>query len=157
MEIFKPATDGFTPSRRFLQTTRAENDLLLGDDSANLITCIEDQALFSGLRDDVHQHVAPATRLEQHMADSIAEELWRKARYSLVETTALTVAIERGWDSVTTECPNADPAYRTYVAIRDRSARDTACLRTSQDLEARAWRRSRADLATLRTSRMKPR
>ncbi|MBN9662691.1 MAG: hypothetical protein J0H49_31120 [Acidobacteria bacterium] len=83
------------------------------------------------------------------MADSVAEELWCKASYSLVETTALTVAIERDWESVTTECPNADPAYRTYVAIRDRSARDTACLRTSQDLEARAWRRSRADLATL--------
>ncbi|MBN9662692.1 MAG: hypothetical protein J0H49_31125 [Acidobacteria bacterium] len=61
MEIFKPATDGFTPSRRFLQTTRAENDLLLGDDLASLITCIEDQALFSALRDDVHQHVAPAS------------------------------------------------------------------------------------------------
>ena len=29
MEIFKPTTDGFTPSRRFLQTTHAVNGLLL--------------------------------------------------------------------------------------------------------------------------------
>ncbi|QOY88919.1 hypothetical protein [Paludibaculum fermentans] len=157
MEIFKPAMDGFIPSRHFLQTTGAENDLLLGDDSASVITCIEDQGLFRALRDDVHQHVAPTTRLEQHMADSIAEELWRNSRYSLVETTALCVAIERDWESVTKECPNADPAYRTYVAIRDRSARDTSCIRSSQDFEARSWRRSRADLATLRTYRTKPR
>ncbi|MGJ5818121.1 hypothetical protein [Paludibaculum fermentans] len=157
MELFKSTTDGFTPSRRFLQTTGAENALLLGDDSASLITCIEDRALYEALRDDVHQHCTPATRLEQHMADSLAEELWRKSRYALVETTALSAAIERDWESVKKECPNADPAYRTYVAFRDMSPRDSACLRASQDFEARSWRRSRADLSTLRTSRTKPR
>ncbi len=157
MDIFKPVTDGFTPARHPLRTTGAENALLLGDDSASVVTCIEDQGLFKALRDDVHQHVAPTTRLEQHMADSIAEELWRNSRYSLVETTALCVAIERDWESVTKECPSADPAYRTDVAVRDRSARDTACIRVSQDCETRSWRRSRADLATLRTYRTKPR
>ncbi len=157
MDIFKTATEGLTPSPHSLQTTHAENALLLGDDSASVVTCIEDQGLYKALRDDVHQHVGPSTRLEHHLADSIAEELWRQARYALVETTALSVAIERDWDSVTKECPNADPAYRTYVAIRDRSARDTACLRASQDFETRSWRRSRADLATLHTSRTEPR
>ncbi|MBN9656534.1 MAG: hypothetical protein J0H49_00050, partial [Acidobacteria bacterium] len=63
----------------------------------------------------------------------------------------------RDWDSVSKECANADPAYRTYVAFRDRSTRESATLRTSQDFEARSWRRSRADLAILRASRMKPR
>jgi hypothetical protein len=157
MQIFNKTTDDTMPSRRFLTTTRAENDLLLGEDSASLISCIEDRALYEALRDDVHQHVTPDTRLEQHMADSIAEELWRKARYSLLETTALSAAIERDWDSVTKECANADPAYRTYVAFRDRSTRESASIRAGQDFEARSWRRSRADLATLRTSRMKPR
>ncbi|WP_321477971.1 hypothetical protein [uncultured Paludibaculum sp.] len=157
MEIFKQTTDDFVPSRRFLKTTGAENDLILGDDSAALITCIEDQSLFSGLRDDVHQHFSPANRFEQHMADSIAEELWRKARYALLETTALSAAIERDWEAVKKECPNADPAYRTYVAFRDMSPRDTACVRVGQDFESRAWRRSRADVAALHAMRSKPR
>ncbi|MGJ5815415.1 hypothetical protein [Paludibaculum fermentans] len=157
MELFKQTTDDFKPSRRFLQTTGAENALLLGDDSANLITCIEDQALFSGLRDDVHQNFIPANRFEQHLADSIAEELWRKSRYALVETTALSAAIERDWEAVKKECPNADPAYRTYVAFRSMDARDAACVRTGQDFENRSWRRSRADIAALHALKAKPR
>jgi hypothetical protein len=157
MQIFNKTTDDMVPARRFLTTTGAENALLLGDDSANLITCIEDRSLFSGLRDDVHQHFTPATRFEQHMADSIAEELWRKARYSLLETTALSAAIERDWEAVKKECPTADPAYRTYFAFRQLGPRDTACVRAGQDFESRAWRRSRADIAALQALRSKPR
>ncbi|MGJ5816019.1 hypothetical protein [Paludibaculum fermentans] len=155
MELFKQTADDFSPSRRFLQTTGAENALLLGDDSANLITCIEDRALFSGLRDDVHQHFTPANRLEQHMADSIAEELWRKSRYALVETTALSASIERDWEAVKKTCPNADPAYRTYFAFRTMDPPDLACVRTTQDFENRSWRRSRADIAALHALRSK--
>ncbi|QOY88961.1 hypothetical protein [Paludibaculum fermentans] len=156
MRIFNTNRDDMVPSRHFLATTSAENALLLGDDSASLIACIEDQALFSGLRDDVHQHFTPATRFEQHVADSIAEELWRKARYSLLESTALSAAIERDWDSVTKECPNADPAYRTYAAFRQFGPRDTACVRAGQDFETRSWRRSRADIAALQALRSNP-
>lgn len=157
MQIFNTNTDDMVRSRRFLTTTRAENALLLGDDSAPLITCIEDQTLFTRLRGDVHQHFTPATRFEQHLADSIAEELWRKARYSLLESTALSASIERDWDSVTMECPNADPAYRTFSAFRQFGPCDTACVRAGQDFETRSWRRSRADIAALQALRSNPR
>ncbi|QOY86783.1 hypothetical protein [Paludibaculum fermentans] len=155
MQIFSQTTEDFVPSRRLAKTAGAGP--LAGDASDNLITCIEDPSLYSSLRDDVHQHFNPTTRFEQHLADAIAEELWRKARYSLVETTALTVAIERDWETVQQSCPDADPSYRTYVAFRNLDARDTACVRASQDSETRAWRRSRADVATLQALRSKPR
>ncbi|WP_321475958.1 hypothetical protein [uncultured Paludibaculum sp.] len=95
MEIFKQTTDDFVPSRRCLHTTGAGNWPLLGDHSANLITSIEDQALFTGLRDDVHQYLTPANRFEQHRAASIPEDLCRKAGHALLETTVRSAAIER--------------------------------------------------------------
>ncbi|WP_321477343.1 hypothetical protein [uncultured Paludibaculum sp.] len=157
MNIFKQQSDELEHSHRYLKTTDAENELILGEDSASLISCVEDRTLFSNLRDSVHEHFSPNTRFEQHMADSIAEELWRKSRYSMVECTALSASIERDWDAVKKECPNADPAYRTYAAFRDMGPRDIASLRATQDYEARAWRRSRSDISVLSALRSKAR
>ncbi|WP_321478056.1 hypothetical protein [uncultured Paludibaculum sp.] len=77
-------------SRRFTRTTTAENELLLGEDALSLITCVEDRQLFAGVRDSVHQQFAPRTLYEQNRADSIAEDLWRKSRFSTTETAALS-------------------------------------------------------------------
>ncbi len=156
MNIFMKTTIEPPHSRRFTRTTTAENELLLGEDALSLITCVEDRQLFAGVRDSVHQQFAPRTLYEQNMADSIAEDLWRKSRFSTAETAALSATIERDWELISKECANADPAYRTFAALRDLGPREVACLRAAQESETRAWRRSRSDAAVLAALKAKP-
>lgn len=149
MRIFLTSADEPENRRVFTKVTKAENELLLGDEAANLLTCVEDRALFHEIRDSVHEEFVPRTRFQRIMADTIAEELWRKSRYSMVESTAVSAAIERDWEAVNKECVNPDPAYRTFVAYRDLNTREVACIRSGQNFESRAWRRSRTDMAAL--------